>query len=199
MESDNKYTTTLNGAQFLLYEFSQIVKLKEQGLTDEEIKEKVIDENILQQEKVSSLKRRLRYLLPRVNVLDETLRCFVIHESIDIIKVINFYSILKTDRLFYEFMNEVIKEKFKSNNYNLEKKDLNAFFTYKAEQNDTLKSWSDSTIQRLKQVYMRMLEEVGILTDRKTGELKRLIIDDQLKSHLRSIGDGQYIELMGDQ
>lgn len=199
MESYNKYTTTLNGAQFLLYEFSQIVKLKEQGLTDEEIKEKVIDENILQQEKVSSLKRRLRYLLPRVNVLDETLRCFVIHESIDIIKVINFYSILKTDRLFYEFMNEVIKEKFKSNNYNLEKKDLNAFFTYKAEQNDTLKSWSDSTIQRLKQVYMRMLEEVGILTDRKTGELKRLIIDDQLKSHLRSIGDGQYIELMGDQ
>lgn len=199
MESDNKYTTTLNGAQFLLYEFSQIVKLKEQGLTDEEIKEKVIDENILQQEKVSSLKRRLRYLLPRVNVLDETLRCFVIHESIDISKVINFYSILKTDRLFYEFMNEVIKEKFKSNNYNLEKKDLNAFFTYKAEQNDTLKSWSDSTIQRLKQVYMRMLEEVGILTDRKTGELKRLIIDDQLKSHLRSIGDGQYIELMGDQ
>jgi Putative inner membrane protein (DUF1819) len=181
MESDNKYTTTLNGAQFLLYEFSQIVKLKEQGLTDEEIKEKVIDENILQQEKVSSLKRRLRYLLPRVNVLDETLRCFVIHESIDISKVINFYSILKTDRLFYEFMNEVIKEKFKSNNYNLEKKDLNAFFTYKAEQNDTLKSWSDSTIQRLKQVYMRMLEEVGILTDRKTGELKRLIIDDQLK------------------
>lgn len=199
MESDNKYTTTLNGAQFLLYEFSQIVKLKEQGLTDEEIKEKVIDENILQQEKVSSLKRRLRYLLPRVNVLDETLRCFVIHESIDTSKVINFYSILKTDRLFYEFMNEVIKEKFKSNNYNLEKKDLNAFFTYKAEQNDTLKSWSDSTIQRLKQVYMRMLEEVGILTDRKTGELKRLIIDDQLKSHLRSIGDGQYIELMGDQ
>lgn len=199
MESDNKYTTTLNGAQFLLYEFSQIVKLKEQGLTDEEIKEKVIDENILQQEKVSSLKRRLRYLLPRVNILDETLRCFVIHESIDISKVINFYSILKTDRLFYEFMNEVIKEKFKSNNYNLEKKDLNAFFTYKAEQNDTLKSWSDSTIQRLKQVYMRMLEEVGILTDRKTGELKRLIIDDQLKSHLRSIGDGQYIELMGDQ
>jgi len=199
MESDNKYTTTLNGAQFLLYEFSQIVKLKEQGLTDEEIKEKVIDENILQQEKVSSLKRRLRYLLPRVNVLDETLRCFVIHESIDISKVINFYSILKTDRLFYEFMNEVIKEKFKSNNYNLEKKDLNAFFTYKAEQNDTLKSWSDSTIQRLKQVYMRMLEEMGILTDRKTGELKRLIIDDQLKSHLRSIGDGQYIELMGDQ
>jgi Putative inner membrane protein (DUF1819) len=199
MESDNKYTTTLNGAQFLLYEFSQIVKLKEQGLTDEEIKEKVIDENILQQVKVSSLKRRLRYLLPRVNVLDETLRNFVIYESIDISKVINFYSILKTDRLFYEFMNEVIKEKFKLNNYNLEKKDLNSFFTYKAEQNDTLKSWSDSTIQRLKQVYMRMLEEVGILTDRKTGELKRLIIDDQLKSHLRLIGDGQYIELMGDQ
>lgn len=183
----------------MLFEFTQIVKLKEQGLTDEEIKKKAIDENIFQHEKISSLKRGLPYILKRVNILDEKLRHFVIHESIDISKVINFYSILKTDRLFYEFMDEIIKEKFQTNNYSIERKEINAFFAYKAEQDEFLRSWADSTVQRLKQVFLKILEDVGIFTDRKTGELRRLIIDDQLKSHLRSIGDGQYIELMGDQ
>ena len=112
----------------MLYEFTQIVKLKEQGLTDDEIKKVVMNENILQQDKVSSTKRRLRYLLPRVNVLDETLRRFVIQGPIEYRKVINLYSILKTDRLFYEFMNEVIREKFQNHNYLFEKKDLNTFF-----------------------------------------------------------------------
>lgn len=183
----------------MLYEFTQIVKLKDQGLTDDEIRRKAINENIFQHGKISSLKRGLPYILKRVNVLDETLRRYVIHESIDISKIINFYSILKTDRLFYEFIDEVIREKFQTNNYSFERKELNSFFAYKAEQDDFLRSWAESTVNRLKRVYLKILEEVGILTDRKTGELKRLIIDDQLKSHLRSIGDGQYIELMGDQ
>lgn len=199
MASLNKYSSSLNGAQFMLYEFTQIVKLKEQGLTDDEIKKVVMNENILQQDKVSSTKRRLRYLLPRVNVLDETLRRFVIQGPIEYRKVINLYSILKTDRLFYEFMNEVIREKFQIHNYLFEKKDLNAFFAYKAEQDEYLRSWSDSTVQRLKQVFVKILEEVGILADRKTGELRRLMIDEALKNHLRKIGDGKYIELMGDQ
>lgn len=199
MASLNKYSSSLNGAQFMLYEFTQIVKLKEQGLTDDEIKKVVMNENILQQDKVSSTKRRLRYLLPRVNVLDETLRRFVIQGPIEYRKVINLYSILKTDRLFYEFMNEVIREKFQNHNYLFEKKDLNTFFAYKAEQDEYLRSWSDSTVQRLKQVFVKILEEVGILADRKTGELRRLMIDEALKNHLRKIGDGKYIELMGDQ
>lgn len=62
-----------------------------------------------------------------------------------------------------------------------------------------MRSWSDSTVQRLKQVFVKILEEAGILADRKTGELRRLMIDEALKNHLRKIGDGKYIELMGDQ
>ena len=71
-------------------------------------------------------------------------------------------------------------------------------FAHKAEQDEFLQGWSDATVQKLKSVYMNMLEEAGILDDRKTGELRRLFIDEPLKNHLRSIGDGQYIELLGD-
>lgn len=199
MKEQSNYSAGLAGAHFLLFEFTQVVKLKEQGLTDEEIREKVVNENIFQTEKISTLKRRLTYIIQRVNVLDETLRHFVIHESIDVRKVINFYAILKTDCLFYEFMDEVIREKFETGNYHFERKDLNVFFNYKAEQDEFLRSWAESTVSRLKLVFIKLLEDVGILINRKTGEIQRLFLDEQLKNHLRSIGDGKYIELMGDQ
>lgn len=183
----------------MLYEFTQVVKLKEQGFSDDEIKRKVIEENIFQHEKITSLKRGLPYILKRANVLDSTLRNFVINGSSDIRKIINLYAILKTDRLFYEFMNEVIKEKFDHNDYHFERRDINIFFQSKAEQDEYLRKWAESTVNRLKLVFIKILELVGILIDRKTGELNRLFLDEQLKHHLRSIGDGHYIELMGDQ
>ena len=110
MTNEMKYSSNLNGAPFMLYEFTQLVKLKDEGLSDGEIKRKVMDGHLLEHRSISGLKRALPTILKRVNVLDATLRRFVINESIDVSKVINFYTIVKTDRLFYEFMDEVIKE-----------------------------------------------------------------------------------------
>lgn len=198
MTTKSNYSSALTGARFMMYEFLQVVKLKDQGLTDEEVKAKVIDENIFQVDKIATIKRALPYILKRVNVLDQQLRNFVLHESIDFGKVINFYAIIKTDELFYEFINEVIKEKFRHNDYHFEVRELNTFFVEKAEQDVYLASWAESTVKRLKSSYLKILIEMGILKSRHSGELNRLIIDDQIKSHLVAIGDKQYVEVMGD-
>lgn len=87
----------------------------------------MIEENIFQHNKISSLKRGLPSILKRTNVLDDTLRTFVLEEPLEVGKVINLYAIMKTDRLFFEFMDEVVQDKLETNNYILEKKDLNAF------------------------------------------------------------------------
>ena len=196
MASKMKYSANLTGAAFMFFEFKQVVLLKKQ-FTDKEIRRKIIDENIFQYEKVSSLKRGIPTIIRRVNVLDETLREMVIEDTLDTGKIINLYSIMKTDRLFYEFMDEVIKPHFDMNDYVFERKELNMYFTEKAEQVPAISSWSDLTIGKLKQVYLKILLEAGILTDLKSGELNRLLINEQVKEHLRHFGDGHYIEAMG--
>lgn len=198
MTIELEYSSVLTGAPFMLYEFKQVVILKEQGHSDHEIRQKVITENIFQYEKISSLKRGLPSILRRANALDETLRKLVIEESFEYGKVINLYAIMKTDRLFFEFMNEVIHEKLQVNDYIFEKKDLNTYFTVKAEQDENIANWTKTTIQKLKQVYCKILLETGILEDKKTGELNRLIIDEQIKDHLIRIGDAQYVRAMGE-
>lgn len=195
---DVKYTSALTGAAFMLREFKQVAFLKNDGLTESEIRSKVIDENIFQYDKTTSIKRAIPYIIKRVNALDDSLRIFVLNEPVEVAKCINLYGIMKTDQLFFEFMNEVVREKLAANDYTLEKKDINVFFSYKAEQNSFLASWSDSTVQRLKQSYRKVLVETGILKDVRSDELNRLIIDVQIKNHLIHIGDTRYVLAMGE-
>lgn len=152
---DLEYSSALTGAGFMLYEVKQIAKLKEAGFSDKDIRYKVLDENIFQYDKLSSVKRALPYILKRVDVLDGTLRKLLIEESFEVGKVINLYAIMKADRLFYEFMQEVVAEKLKKDNYYIDKMDVNFFFATKIEQNTTISNWSDSTIAKLKQVFKK--------------------------------------------
>lgn len=198
MTIETDYSSVMTGAAFMLYEFRQLVLLKEQGDSDADIRKKVISENMFQYEKTSSIQRALPSILRRINAIDGTLRKMVLEESLECVKTINLYAIMKTDRLFFEFMNEIISEKLQRNDYTLEKKDLNLFFAIKAEQNHSIDSWTESTIQKLKQVYRKILLETGLLKNRNSGELNRLIVDEHIKSHLMQIGDGAYVQAMGE-
>jgi len=198
MTKELAYSATLTGASFLLYELKQVLRLKEQGLSDSEIKRKIIDENVFEYQVTSSLKRIVPSVIRRGNVLGETLQEWVLYSPLEVGKIINLYAIMKTDKLFFEFMYEVIKDKLETNNYMLEKKDLNVFFTTKAEQDEKMAKWTEQTINKLKQVYMKLLYEAGLLRDKRSGELNRLLIDQDFKNHLIHIGDTSYLKAMGE-
>lgn len=198
MTKELVYSATLTGASFLVYELKQVLKLKMQGLSDKKIKEKVIEDNLFEYQVKASLKRSLPSVIRRANTLDETLQQMVLERELEVVKVINLYAIMKTDKLFFEFMYEVIKEKLDANNYLLEKKDLNVFFTTKAEQDEKMANWTELTVNKLKQVYMKLLYEAGLLRDKKSGELIRLLFDQEIKNHLIRIGDTPYLKAMGE-
>ncbi|MFS0871074.1 MULTISPECIES: DUF1819 family protein [Paenibacillus] len=198
MSTELEYSATLTGASFLFFEFKQVVSLKVQGLNEQEIREKVLSENLFQYQVSASLKRSIPSVIRRTSILDDTLCRLVLEHSLESGKIINLYAIMKTDRLFYEFMNEVIREKLESNTYLLEKKDLNLYFNSKAEQDEGIAGWTEQTVTKLKNVIQRILLESGVLKDKRTGELSRIMMDEQLKQHLIQIGDIAYVRAMGE-
>lgn len=193
-----EYSSSLNGASFLFFELKQVVKLKQHGLSNQEIRQKVKEENLFQFNNQGRINRALPSVMKRAEVIDSTLASFMLEGSIEVGKILNLYAIMKTDLLFFEFMEEVIGEKLHNNNYLLEKKDVNLFFAAKSEQSDKVASWSDTNVEKLKRAYMQVLYESGILRARKGKELNRLIIDEQLRNHLTLIGDACYIRAMGE-
>lgn len=198
MTIEMKYSSALTGASFMFREFKKVTSLKNEGLSKAEIRSKVIDENIFEYEKTTSIKRAIPYIIKRTDALDAWLSRYVLEEPVETAKCINLYGIMKTDRLFFEFMNEVVREKLEASDYTLEKKEINIFFSHKAEQDEFLASWSDSTVQRLKQAYRKVLVEMGILKNIRSDELNRIIIDEQIKDHLNRIGDVRYVRAMGE-
>lgn len=197
MVEKNNYSTALSGAGFMMFEVKQLATLKLAGLTDKEMRAKVIDENIFQANKISSVKRSLTYLIQRVNVLDETLLEMIVEADIQTAKVVNLYAIMKSDALFNEFMMEVVQEKLKETGNTLDKKDVNVFFRHKAEQSDFIHKLAESSANRLKSQFIRLLIEVGLMKSRNTGVLERIFIDEQVIDYLTKIGDKAYVQAMG--
>jgi len=188
---EKKYSANLTGAWFLFYEIKQVVELINNGLTEKEIKSKVIDENLFQHKKISSVTRALPTVYRRANLLSESLRRILLEDSIDNGKLINLYAIMEEDLLFKEFMMEIIGEKYKTNNLFLERKDINGFFTQKREQNEGFSKFKEGTINKLRQVYLKILIDAGIMIDLKSGELNRILIDPHVREILE-ISNGKY-------
>lgn len=193
-----EYSSSLNGASYLFFELKQVLKLRQLGLSDKEIRKKVVEENTFQFENKGRINRSLPSVLRRAGVIDDTLSSLIIEGPIETGKVLNLYAIMKTDLLFYEFMEEVVGEKLHNNDYLIEKKDINLFFTAKAEQSKKVAGWSDKNIEKLKRAYMQVLYESGMLRTRRGKELNRLIIDEQIRNHLIHIGNVRYIHAMGE-
>lgn len=192
---DRVYRANLTGAWFLFYEIKQVIKLIQKGMTDREIKQVVFEENLFQYDKKSSITRAFPSVLRRARLLNDQLRRIVIEGSIENAKLINLLAITLDDLLFDEFMHEVIKEKYHNSDLVLEKKDINLFFTYKAEQSEKVRSFSVATVNKLRQVYLKILVESGILTDTKSGELNRIYLDDFLKSILIENNNHEFIKI----
>lgn len=197
MRKEEKYSAKLTGESFLLQELKIIAKLKKEGYEDKEIRKMILEDNLFQYKFKSSISRRLTPLMQRINLLDAKLINMLIANPLEDGVVINLYSIMKNDRFFFEFMNEVMSKKIQNNNEILEKKDINIFFDTKIEQNEEIAAWSESTVNKVKQVVRKILIEAGIIDSVKMGTVHKIMISNSLGEYLKRIGEEKYVLAMG--
>lgn len=192
-----KYSASMVSRPFLYLEMKRAASLKLEGLKDDEIRKKAIDENIFLAKSESRIKELISITKKRMKVLDGFLLDKIVNGNIDASKQVVLYSIMKTDLLFFEFMNEVYKEKYILNDLTITEKDLNIFFERKSEQSERVSSWKDYTYYKLKQVYLRVLYEAGFVEkDNNKYKIRPPIIERELIEHISKKKDKSYIEAM---
>lgn len=182
---------------FLYLELKKAISLKIQGFNEQDIKNKSLEENIFSVSTETRKKEIASAVINRIQVLDDYILDKIVNGSLQTSKQLTIYSILKTDRLFFEFMKEVYREKILLKDFNIDDKDFNIFFRRKAEQSEKVASWQDYTYYKLKQVYKRILSEAGFIKNTK-NEVKIIpqIVEEEVKNHLIDIGDRVYLEAM---
>ena len=190
MDSNAPYIASLTREPFMYYEMKITAKLLEEGLSEEEAIEKIFKENLYQYPTEGSLKMRARACIKRLNALeDEELISWIINRPLDISRQVCLYAMMKHSRLIWEFMITVIGEKYRTRNFSYNRMDLNIFFTRLQEQNDTVASWSDSTINKLKSVLGSLLKENGYIDETSSKRLNEVLLDYKLKDKIIKNGD----------
>ena len=190
-----KYSSGLVSESFWFIEFRKIIKLKHEGKSWDEIKDLCLTDNLLGISKEYRAKRNYGYLKNRIDALDTGLIEVFIHADLNTQKIINLIAIAKKNRLFFEFLYEVYREKVQMGAPELTESDINIFYKNKQGQDDDVSTWTDVTLRRLRSTYMNFLTDAGLLT--VSGKEKKItppILDITLENYLKDNGDNQMIK-----
>ncbi|HHW31259.1 MAG TPA: DUF1819 family protein [Clostridiaceae bacterium] len=192
-----EYKSTIKTRPFLFKETKKAAELIIQGFKNSEIKDKARNDNIFQVNTETRRSEIASIVLQRLNAIDDFFIQKIANGEIRTSKQIIIYSIMKTDRLFFEFMYEVFREKIMMRDFTLQDKDFHIFFDRKREQSEKVASWTDYTFYKLKQVYIRILFEAGFIKGQKENrEIVKPIIEEEIVQHLKEIGDIKYLNAL---
>lgn len=181
---------SLTREQFLFYETRTTAKLMCTGLSDDEIIQKIGEDNLFQYPTEKSLKQISRGCITRLHSLNDPLLIHAIaSEPSEIAKQICLYAMMKHSRLVWDFMVTVIGEKYRLMDTAFAKMDLNIFFMRLQEQDDSVASWSDSTVTKVKQVLVKVLVENEYLDSVKADHINPVWLNPILEKAIRNNGD----------
>ena len=182
----NVYSAGLMSQSFWFLEFKRVVSAVNEGVSSEDIKKKCIDENWFGAVNSYRAKRMYGYIINRVNSMDKKLIDIFLTSDVSTQKLINLVCIMKLDRLFFEFIYEVYRDKLILGCDEISTSDIASFFVNKTNQNDDISAWKESTIKHLKSTYMNFLTESGLVSEINGNKSVKQITPPLLDTNLES-------------
>lgn len=198
---EEKYNAGLMAQSFWFVEFKKIVVLYKNGADYDEIKRQCIEENLFGAINPTREKRMCGYLLTRLRSMDDRLIDLFVNADVSTQKLINLITVMNTNRLFFEFVYEVYRNKLIVGDASIDLKDGNIFFAQKETQDDDLASWKESTKKKLRSLFLNMLTEADLVKwadDKKQKRIvNRVFITMELENYLKATNMSIYKAIAG--
>lgn len=160
-----EYSAGLMSQSFWFVEFKKYLKLLHEGKTPDEIKRMIVEENLFGAPNEYRAKRYYGYISNRVANLDTKGLDLFWSSDLQTQKLLNLICVLRGDRLFFEFLYEVYREKYILGSQYLEPSDGRIFFKNKGVQSDVVEGWKDTTRRKVQNCYFNFMTDCGLLTN----------------------------------
>lgn len=157
------YSASIISTSFWFLESKKVAELILEGYSKEEILNAALEDNIFQVETERRVRDITNTTYRRLKSFPEEVLEYFVRVDVNSAKVFVLISVLKSDKLFFEFMYEVFREHIVLGDLTLKNKDFEMFFDNKSYQSDIVSEWVDETLGRLKRAYNTMLSEAGVL------------------------------------
>lgn len=192
------YSAKLTAEPFLYNESKILASYLLDGISEDELKRKNIDENLIKYKSQKSITRVNSPIFRRLKIMDNEMLEDFVRADIETSKYILLYTIMKTDRLVRDFIIEVYKDKMLMRKEYIEKFDVDNWYEEKCILSETLKNRSESTSAKLKQVIMKIMQDSGLVIKEKNRfKIIRPLLKEKYISMLESKGDLEYAKAIG--
>lgn len=165
----------------MFFETEQVTKLYLEHKDWDVVSKLVVDENIMQKGTVSTRKREFSEIKKRLKGLNYDEMNFLVECTTDELKLYCLYLCSKTYRLLFEFISEVVRDKYLMFDYTIYDSDYVKFIESKTASSQKLQSITDKTHIKIKQVIFRILEQATLIDSTKTRNIQKPYISDELQ------------------
>ncbi|MBP9595871.1 MAG: DUF1819 family protein [Fusobacteriaceae bacterium] len=128
-----------------------------------DLRKSLQEEEILDYSSANNLKRKVGILIKRFSVLDDLLVKELVEADIATTEFITFYSIVKNERIIFDFLNEIIFSNYIKLKKYITKDEIDNFIIEKARQVEEVNKWTDATKQRMKNKIIEFSMKGGYL------------------------------------
>lgn len=188
-ESPYKGSGVLTREQFYFFEMRTTAKLMCAGLSDTQITERITTDNLFQYPTERTIKQAASACIRRLHAIKDTQLVAAIAEmDSNTAKQICLYAMMKQYRLIWDFMITVIGLKYHQRDFSFSRRDINSFLMGLQEQDETIASWSETTVKKIGSVISRILIENEYISEGKATRLNPVLICSTLENAIRASG-----------
>lgn len=159
------------------------IGMNEMAATD--IAQRSDGENFFNAASKSRAREISQTVIRRVGVVNNDFINYFGMQNVENQKIMVLVMVMLEDRTFFDFMNEIFREKSVIGDYNLNDGEIIRFIHNLQEKDEKAATWSDASIQKLKLYIKNLLKDSGMLkTEKKTSTIVRPIITPDFKEFL---------------
>ena len=184
------YSGGLTREQFMFAEMRITARLKQSGLSEQEILEKVYQENLYQYPTEKEIRSKCKACLKRLKTIEDmpSVMEALVSGTVGEAKQAAMIAMMCQSQLLAEFMVTVVGMKYRTLDLTLTKKDLNVFFQNLQQSDEAVGSWSEQTINKLKVVFRTCLREAGYIQGIGSEVLLPVYLPEEFIQDLKNAG-----------
>ena len=192
-----EYSAGIVSKGFWFLEFKKYLEFLKNGNNANDIRKMQDEENIFSAPSKDYGKRIISEINKRIKVLPKEIKELFFESDTGTQKAINLLSIMGTDKLFFEYVYNSYRNELLLGTKEYNPGIVMKFLKEKAEQNEEVAKFSETTLKRMQGTYGNYLKEAGLLEEKNKEILYgKVYLDYELEKLLRENNMEIYVKTL---
>jgi len=183
------YGGNLTGGALLVRESRIVAALMLDALDEKGVLEKVLTENLFQNNSQATTRKYCRLILLRLRTLTPVQLKIITGGTDESVRLMLMAGVLKSYSLVKDFFREVLFDKVKCANLELSKMDWSRFLEQRETIDPGVGEWTGKSRKKMGQVVIRMLKESGFLNNTREMHIQFPYIPPDVANSLEKNGE----------